>query len=272
MCFKFFTEFSQVNIFRLTHIVTFHLILLKMEDLKLKSDGNREQAEKQNLLLWSIAGFKREIVEVCKVDGHHAMMIASLLIMVGIYASIAWTLFFLSVVNSLWAAIPLGLFMGLFIFFLDRALISSLAKIKQSLEPKYLVSAGFRILLALLIGYILAEPVVNAIYHREISREAQILVDQKNKERKEKLTAIYDVDTKKLIQRKEALTKEIDQQQINYTNASNSFSQEMDGTGGSGNIGYKGIAKKKEEILNTEKANYTKTLSVNRPKIDSIDV
>jgi len=104
----------------------------------------------ENQMLWKIAGFKKDIIKDCKADGHHATMIGILLVVIGIYACIAWSIFFSSVVGEWLFAIPLGLFMGLFIFFLDRALISSLAKSKQNVSFQYLASAGFRLLLAIL--------------------------------------------------------------------------------------------------------------------------
>ncbi len=230
-----------------------------------------EDHKEENKMLWKIAGFKQDIIENCKADGHHATMIGILLIVVGVYAAIAWSIFFLSVVNDLIFAIPLGLFMGLFIFFLDRALISSLAKSKQNFSFQYLASAAFRLMLAILIGYVLAEPVVNAIYHREIEREAQVLITEKNKELKDKLENEYGAEIATLNTRKTELQAQLETYQASYTNASEAFAKEMDGTGGSGNVGYKQIAQKKEGLLKTAKENYETQLEIIQPKIDAAD-
>ncbi len=222
-------------------------------------------------MLWKIAGFKKDVIEDCKADGHHATMIGILLIVVGVYATIAWSIFFLSVVGELVFAIPLGLFMGLFIFFLDRALISSLAKSKQSFSFSFMASAGFRLMLAVLIGYVLAEPVVNAIYHREINREAQVLITEKNKELKDKLENEYQAEIAVLEDRKTAFKKELETYKLTYEKASDDFAREMDGTGGSGNVGYKEIARKKEGLLNNAKANYENQLGIIQPKLEEAD-
>lgn len=47
-----------------------------------------------NDFLWNIAGFKRSIIAKTKVDKYHAAVIGALLLMVGLYATIAWTFFF----------------------------------------------------------------------------------------------------------------------------------------------------------------------------------
>lgn len=229
------------------------------------------QHKEENQMLWKIAGFKKDIIQDCKADGHHATMIGILLIVVGVYATIAWSIFFSSVVDEWIFAIPLGLFMGLFIFFLDRALISSLAKSKQNFSFQFMASAGFRLLLAVIIGYVLAEPVVNAIYHSEIDREAQVLITEKNKALKDKLENEYQAEIAVLEARKVDLRNELDTYKTTYEKASDDFAREMDGTGGSGNVGYKEIARKKEGLLNTAKDNYETQRRRIQPKIDEAD-
>ncbi len=227
--------------------------------------------ENDKTLLWDIAGFKKDILADCKVDGHHVNMIAILLIIVGMYAVTAWTLFFLSVEDDILFALPLGIFMGLFIFFLDRTLIASLSKVKSSLSIKYATSVIFRIILALVIGYVLAEPIIHKIYEREISREVQILIDLKNKERKAELEKIFQNDIDNLESEKKKYNDLITISKNDYTNSSKEFSNEMDGTGGSKHRGYSDISMKKEEIAKKAEAVYNNILTVNQIKIDTIE-
>ncbi len=231
-----------------------------------------ETQEEKNNILWTVAGFKKEIIKDCKADAHHATMIGVLLIIVGIYAAIAWTLFFLSVINNFFFAIPLGIFMGFFIFFLDRALIASLAKTKQDFSLRFLISSGFRILLALLIGYVLAEPVVNAIYSKDIEREAKFLINKKNSELKTQLETEYAKEITNLTTKKNTLTNELDRLEETAQTASDAFLKEIDGSGGSGNRGYKTIAKKKEQVSIDKNNEYTKLQSLYQPKIENIDL
>lgn len=103
--------------------------------------------EKLNRFFWAISGHQREIIAETKVDNYRATIVGAILLMVGIYASLAWTFFFSTVLESFIPAIICGLFAGFFILLFDRALICSISYGKRNIW-----ALGFRFLLALILG------------------------------------------------------------------------------------------------------------------------
>jgi hypothetical protein len=69
----------------------------------------------------------------------------------------------------LWLAIPLALVWALLIFNLDRFLTSTMSSTRSI--PKLIALAIPRVLMAALIGFVVAEPVVLQVFHNDIARE-----------------------------------------------------------------------------------------------------
>lgn len=205
-------------------------------------------------VLWNLAGYKKEIVEQCKVDSFHASIIGSLVLMVGIYACIAWSFFFGTVFHDPLVSIGAGLFMGAFIVAFDRALIASLAGGKPNM-----LSLGFRLALALMLGIFLSQPMILKFFEPEVKREAQILLDKKVLERKTELENLFAPESKHLNARKNEMLKTIADKKEARDKAEKDFKKEMDGSGGTGKRGYEDISKKKEAILLKHEDEYEET-------------
>lgn len=212
--------------------------------------------------LRNLAGYKKDIVEQCRVDSYHATIIGSLVLMVGIYAAIAWSFFFGTVFHNPFIAVGAGLFMGTFIVVFDRALIASMA----GGRPRFL-SLAFRMLLALLLGIFLSQPMILKFFEPEIEREAQILVDKKVLERKHELENLYAPEMTALAGQKKVLEKEIADAKTGRDQAEKDFRQEMDGSGGTGHRGYKDISKKKEALLAGRREEYARANAVSVPRL-----
>ena len=215
--------------------------------------------------LWHLAGYKKEIIRQNRVDGYHAAIIGTLLLIVGVYATLAWTFFFQTVSQNIIIALVAGLFMGAFIVSFDRALIASLSTGKPNIY-----SLIFRFILATLLGIFLAQPMILKFYQSDISREAQILVDKKNQERKAELEALYANDMMQLRSEKEALQKQIEDKREVVLQAEQDFKSEMDGSGGTGHWGYHIVSRQKQKILEQHQNEYDKLYAVNVPKIDTL--
>lgn len=194
--------------------------------------------------LWNLAGYQKDIVQHCRVDGYRASIIGLLVLMVGIYATLAWTFFFDTVFDGPIPALIAGLFMGAFIVAFDRALIASMAGGRPNL-----FSLGFRFLLALLLGIFLSQPMILKFFEPEIEREAQILIDRKIIERKKELETLYAPETGRLNSRKKEIDQTLAAKKADRDKAEKDFKQEMDGSGGTGRRGYENISKKKEFLL-----------------------
>lgn len=218
-----------------------------------------------NDFLWNLAGFKRSIIAKCKVDKYHASVIGALLLMVGLYATIAWSFFFQTLAENPILTIAAGLFMGAFIIAFDRALIASMASGKANV-----FSLGFRLVLAILLGVFLSQPIILRLYAPEIKRESQILLDKKIAERKTELTAVYQNELTSMETQKADLQNQLDNKRNELALSEKDFKKEMDGTGGTKRYGYSTVAKQKETILQGHVTEYEQINSTNQPQITKL--
>ncbi len=226
------------------------------------------QPQKQygvNDFLWNLAGFKRSIITKCKVDKYHAAVIGALLLMVGLYATIAWSFFFQTLGANPILTIAAGIFMGAFIVAFDRALIASMASGKANV-----FSLGFRLVLAILLGIFLSQPIILRLYAPEIKRESQILLDQKIAERKKELTAVYQNELTSLETQKFDLQNQLDNKKAAIGQSEKDFKKEMDGTGGTKHYGYSTVSKQKEKILQGHLDEYDQLSATNTPQITKL--
>lgn len=218
-----------------------------------------------NDLLWNIGGFKRSIISKCKIDKYHASVIGALLLMVGIYATIAWSFFFQTLSSNPLLTIGAGLFMGAFIVAFDRALIASMASGKTNF-----ISLGFRFILAILLGVFLSQPIILKLYQPEIKREATILMDKKIAERKAELIAVYQPELTSYESQKLNLESELKQKREVVAKSETDFKKEMDGTGGTRRYGYSTVSKQKEAILQAHLSEFEQMNSSHTPQILSL--
>lgn len=215
--------------------------------------------------LWSISGHQKEIMLQTKIDGFRAVIIGSMLVMVGIYATLAWTFFFSTVTHNVFLSLTCGFFAGTFIVFFDRAIISTLSSGKRNLW-----ALGFRFLLAILLGAFLAQPIILKVYERDIKREAVILIDLKRQERKAELDKLYASEVSSLLKRRDELKALVDKQNQQMTENARAFMQEMDGTGGTGLRGYHTISQKKEGIYKSDVDEYNRIKKETEPENNRI--
>lgn len=219
-----------------------------------------------NRFLWAISGHQKDIIQETKVDGYRATVVGAILLMVGIYATLAWTFFFSTVMESSLLALLCGLFAGFFILLFDRALICSI-----SYGKKNFWALSFRFALALILGVFLAQPIILKLYEPDIKREAAILVDKKNQERKKEIEQLYGREVSDLQTRKkeinDAITSKKDQLLINE----DAFKKEMDGSGGTGRWGYHTVSQKKESIYKKDLAELEELKKQAQPELKTID-
>lgn len=224
-----------------------------------------EKTTKLNKFIWSISGFKTDIIKTSKVDSYHASIIGTLLLVVGIYAVLAWTFFFQTVTSNPIMPVIAGVFMGFYIISFDRALIASMASGSSNIY-----SVAFRLILATLLGVFLAQPMILKFYEGDIKREAQILVDKKNQERKKELESQYIFDLKQLNKRKLELQNQIDNKRNSVSQAELDFKNEMDGSSGTGKWGYNTVSKRKEKIFNQHQVEFTALSNTTLPQINEV--
>jgi hypothetical protein len=222
--------------------------------------------DKINRILWAISGHQREIIAATKVDNYRATIVGAILLMVGIYATMAWTFFFSTVMDSVLTALIGGLFAGFFILLFDRALICSISYGKRNIW-----ALGFRFLLALILGVFLSQPIIMKLYEPDIKREAAILVDKKNQERKKELEQLYSSEIAALQNRRNDLNALLLDKKNQLLANEEAFKKEMDGSGGTGRWGYNTVSQKKESIYKKDLAELEELKAQAQPEIKKID-
>jgi hypothetical protein len=216
--------------------------------------------------LWAISGHQYDIITETKVDNYRAMIVGAILLMVGIYATLAWTFFFSLVMENIVMAFIGGLFAGFFILLFDRALICSISYGKRNVW-----ALSFRFALALLLGVFLSQPIILKLYEPDIKREAGILIDKKNQERKMELEKIYANEVQNLKQRQDFIINTLTDKQKQLITNEESFKQEMDGTAGTGRWGYHTVSQKKESIYKKDLAEYDQLKQQSAPELNRIN-
>jgi len=217
--------------------------------------------------LWWLSTAEKELIADCVIDRNRYAIIGTTVLATWLFASFAWMYFFMTVVERIWLAVLLGLFLGFIILSIDRALIKGITKAnKRKIAPIL-----FRGILALTIGTFMAQPALLYIFDKEIKLQTSIDNEQKRMKKRAELTALYQSQKDKLQQEKKQLQSILDTKYTEVAKARDNFIAETDGTGGSGKIGLKNIALAKKDAYEKLDAAYQQTALQIQPRIYKID-
>lgn len=217
-------------------------------------------------ILWWFSTVIPESINDCTTDRHRAKIIGSGVIFTWLYASLAWVYFWSMNIDNPLLYVPLGIFIGYGILTIDRMLIASISKNKKNF-----VAILFRVLLALLLGAFIAQPIILWMFEKDINSEVSILQDKKTNEKKVELENVYSLEKTDLIAKKEAILKEKAIKYEALQSAEKSFLQEIDGTGGSKKYGIAGIAAQKEKAFKRAEQAYNTFDEENKLALSNID-
>jgi len=211
------------------------------------------QPNLQTKILWWFSTTIPDIIHDCTSDRHRAKIIGSGVIFTWLYATIAWIYFWAINISNPLIYIPLGIFIGYGILTIDRMLIASISKHKNNF-----IAIAFRVLLAILLGAFIAQPIILWMFEKDINTEVSILHDKKIREKGNEVTKIYQLEKAELKTQDAEIIAEKNKKYNAIENAETEFLAEIDGTGGSGKYGIAGIAKQKEIALNRATKEYEK--------------
>lgn len=217
--------------------------------------------------LWWLATAEKEIIASCAIDRNRYAITGMSVLGTWLFATLAWSYFFSTVVNSVIAAVLMGIFMGGIILSIDRALIKGINSQNKRKAGPFLIRA----LLALTIGTFMAQPALLYLFDKEIHVQISLDNEQKKKAKKLQLDSLYATRKTELLQQKNLIETTQNNQYTEVAAARNNFIAETDGTGGSGKIGLKDIAKAKQDAYIKLDENYRQMLVSNQPKLAVID-
>jgi Domain of unknown function (DUF4407) len=217
--------------------------------------------------LWWLSTAEKELLIDCTVDRNRYAITGMTVLGTWLFATLAWTYFFSTVVTSFWLALALGIFMGGIILGIDRALIKGVtASNKNKVTPIL-----FRAVLAITIGTFMAQPALLYLFDKEIHMQISLDNEQKKRTKLEQLDSLYAAQKTELVNEKNALQLQLNTMYKEVSTARDAFITETDGTGGSGKIGLKDIAKAKQNEYSKLDADYTQLNTSLQPRLKSID-
>jgi len=237
------------------------------ESVQMLSQRQSYTATRFTKFLWWLSTAEKELLQDCVIDRNRYAIIGMTVLGTWMFATLAWTYFFSTVVSNIYACIFLGLFMGWIILTIDRALIKGINKFNKNQFAPLL----FRGILAVTIGVFMAQPALLYLFDKEI--HVQISLDNEQKKRDKLLqqeSAIASTKKDLLLQRSQ-LQNQLDNKYKEVSVARNNFITETDGTGGSKKIGLKDIAQAKQKEYQKLDGEYQQLLVLLQPQIKRTD-
>jgi hypothetical protein len=192
--------------------------------------------------LWWLSTAEEALIEKAVLDRNRYAITGMTVLGTWLFATLAWSYFFSTVVSEIWAALALGLFMGGVILGIDRALIKG---INRNNKHK-IIPIGFRVVLAFTIGLFMAQPALLYLFNKEIHTQISIDNEQRKRIKLQRQDSVYASIKQPLLAQRNQLRAQLMAKDKEVSAARESFIAETDGTGGSKKIGLKDIAKAKQ--------------------------
>lgn len=217
--------------------------------------------------LWWLSTAEKDIIIDCAVDRNRYAITGMAVLGTWLFATLAWTYFFSTVVTGFWIALALGIFMGGIILGIDRALIKGITAANRNKTLPVL----FRAVLAIIIGTFMAQPALLYLFDKEIHMQISLDNEQKKRAKQEQVDSLYAFRKTELENQKNALQLQLQTKYNEVSTAREAFIAETDGTGGSGKVGLKDIARAKQNEYNKLDAEYTQLNASLQPQLKTID-
>lgn len=218
-------------------------------------------------LLWWLATAEKELIKDCVVDRNRYRIIGMSVLATWIFAILAWTYFFSTVIDNVFLFVGSGMFMGFVILTIDRALIKG---INQYNKRKFMPLL-FRGILALTIGTFMAQPAILYMFDKEIKMQVSLDNEKRKLSKRTELDVLYKNRKDELLKEKTSLQKTLDTKYAVVNTARDKFIAETDGSGGTGKVGIKDIALAKRNEYQKLDEEYKSLQSTNQQRISAID-
>ena len=229
-------------------------------------NGNHYVATQTDEWLWWMATAEKELIQDCVVDRNRYRIIGACVAATWFFATLAWTYFFSTTVSNAFLFVPLGIFMGIIILCIDRALIKGINKFNKNKLTPFL----FRGLLALTIGTFMAQPAVLALFNKEVTLQTSLDNEKRKQQKRTELDALYASRKEELLAKKNSLEKILGNKYDEVGKARNNFITETDGSGGSGKVGISNIAIAKRAEYQKLEQDYGDLVKTSQPQLDSV--
>ncbi|MFT3845085.1 MAG: DUF4407 domain-containing protein [Lacibacter sp.] len=218
-------------------------------------------------LLWWLATAEKELIKDCVVDRNRYRIVGMTVLCTWIFATLAWTYFFSTVIDNVFLFIGSGVFMGFVILSIDRALIKGINRFNKNKFTPLL----FRGLLALTIGTFMAQPAILYMFDKEIKMQVSLDNEKRKLTKRTELDLLYKNRKDELQKEKASMQKSLDAKYADVNTAREKFIAETDGSGGSGKVGIKDIAIAKRNEYQKLDEEYKALQTQNQQRLTAID-
>jgi phosphate/sulfate permease len=217
--------------------------------------------------LWWLSTAEKELLAQCVVDRNRYRIIGTTVLATWSFATLAWTYFWNTITNNWFLSVLLGLFMGLIILTIDRALIKGINKFNKNKVTPLLL----RGVLAVTLGTFMAQPAILFMFDKEIKLQASLDNVVRKRAKQNELDSLYNPQKKILNAERVQLQHQIDSKYAEVSNARQQYIAEADGSGGTGKVGIEKIALAKKEEYEKLDNEYKNLLSSLQPGIAEVD-
>ena len=217
--------------------------------------------------LWWLSTAEKELLINCSVDRNRYAITGMSVLGTWLFATLAWSYFFSTVVDNVFGALALGIFMGGIILSIDRALIKGI----NSANKRKFAPILFRLVLAITIGTFMAQPALLYLFNKEIHVQISLDNEKRKMDKKQELDNLYAKQGNDLRMQKNVLQQQLNIKYEEVTALRNAFIAETDGTGGSGKIGLEKIARAKQNEYTKADSGYAAMNALLLPQMTSID-
>lgn len=218
-------------------------------------------------MLWWLATAEKELIKDCVVDRNRYRIVGMAVLATWLFATLAWTYFFSTVIDNVFLFLGSGVFMGFVILTIDRALIKGINQFnKRKFTPLL-----FRGLLALTIGTFMAQPAILYMFDKEIKMQVSLDNEKRKLTKRTELDLLYKNRKDELLKEKAAIQKDLTVKYADVSTAREKFIAETDGSGGSGKVGIKDIALAKRNEYQKLDEEYKALQTQNKDRIAAID-
>ncbi|HVZ26894.1 MAG TPA: DUF4407 domain-containing protein [Sediminibacterium sp.] len=237
------------------------------ENISGQSGAIASAPNKITRLLWWLATAEPALLEKTRSDRDRLAITGICVLGTWAFATLAWLYFFESVTGNTPLSVLLGIFMGLLVLGIDRALIKG---IRPAKHRKWLALL-FRGCLALMIGLFMAQPALVFLFHKEIQVQISLDNEARKAAKRKEQEAAQASEKNYLLSERSRLQSQLDSQYHAVAAARQAFISETDGTGGSRKVGLKDIARVKQEAYQKLDAEYQARQTLSGPAIRRID-
>jgi hypothetical protein len=215
------------------------------------------------VFLWS-SGADLDILKQAPTDNNKYFGIGGTILFTALMASFAGGYAFFTAFKSLYLAIIFGLFWGALIFNLDRYIVSTfgVGDGKKTISKQELLEAAPRLLMAMILGFVIATPLELKLFESEIKAEIareNLITSQEQNTNAIEVAQFQNSQDQKEINTLRRITKEHEEQiaslKIKRDEAYKKYMCELNGTCGTGKPGEGPVfreAKDNYTILNDE--------------------